>query len=1328
MAATFPKSGGTTDGSSDFLSRWLSRGVKVNAYTLAMILIFIIAVVTRFYALGDRVMSHDESLHTYYSYLLYKDGNFAHTPLMHGPILFHAIAFSYFLFGDSDFSARVYPAVLGILMVMFPFLFQRWLGRTGALLASIMILISPLLLYHHRYIREDTPSIFFTLIMVYATFMYIDGPLNLRRKARWLYIFAASMLGSLGSKETAFMYIAVFGSVMTLYWVLRLIQHYAKRPMRSMMGYLSMPVMLGTVGALFMYAILAVAFYSFPTLEARVEHIQQQLFGGALATADFNLFLVGVLITIAFTLAVIIGTALWAFRNTSVNISLRGIIFMFVLSMIAIIGLIVIEEISKVPSRSEMLAQTSEVVTEEVRESNTVVYAVWVGSAALIALFIVMKLKGIWTTLRRFPEFDILLIMGSLLLPWMTALFTYSAYHIGGADASDYMGDGLIRILAVLIPLWLVAIVAGLLWNWKRWLIATTVFLILYVFFFTTMFTNPAGLGTGMVGSLGYWLEQQGERRGSQPQYYYQMIIMPIYEYLPMLGGFVAMLAGMVNFWGTRRNAKEAALLNAELPADDESPKEDPKRARDRVLFGPERLRRLSFILFTSWWAAFNFIAYTLAGEKMPWLGTHLTLPLIFMTAWYFGRVFEKINWAQFFSRGWLYLLLMPLFAIAVFQLIAAYADGRTPFGGLEQVQLQNTNQWLAILFMAVVIGILIFLIARRTSFRLMRAMVGLSAFVILSAMTVRTAWMASYINYDYATEYLVYAHAAPGVKQMMEQIDELTRRLPEGNNIRIAWGFNAWPVTWYFRHLTNAGYFGSSPTPSMLQDAVAVYASQDMRSSVEPLLENNYYRFEYMRMWWPSWNYYNLNTGRILEILGISTVDPNIDPNAEIVAAQRGASIRRGIWDIWWARDYTQYGLAMGENYSVDNWTPSERLYFYVRKDVAAQIWNLGVGSGSALNPLENQTANICIDNWQQIDASVIFQNPTDAGQMVRPLGMDVDAEGNVYIAEDGSNRILVYSPDGEFIRALTAPSGDTFSRPIGLEVDTASNRLYIAEFEFGRERISVIDLETNTLILQWGEPGAYGEAAQAEPTDALWGPRDIAIDANGLVYVSDTGNKRVRVYTSEGQWVRDIGSAGANLGNLNEPSGLAISADGRLFVADTWNRRISVFNTADGTPLYTFNVRAWYEDLGNRPYLSVDSERSLLYVTDPDAGRVLVYDLEGNCVGSFGMLSETPVGFNDFRVIGGIVATESGSVYVSDYQAGRVLRFEPNFEANIFDDAGLILPENTMEVIDIIDLETQESVLDEFLMTTQEVVETTETVESTPETTVEATVEPAG
>ncbi|HLA44271.1 MAG TPA: flippase activity-associated protein Agl23, partial [Aggregatilineales bacterium] len=201
---------------------WLTRAYAINPEYVIYAVILVLAVVMRFWNLGDRVMSHDESLHTYYSWRLYDAGDFQHTPLMHGPVLFHIIAFFYFMFGDSDFTARIYPALLGTGIVMFPILFRRWMGKSGAVLASIGLLISPMMTYYSRYIREDIPMIFYALVMIYAFMQYIDGVKP--RRLVWLWVFSGSMLLMLATKEVGFMNIAIFGSFLTVYWVLRVLQ------------------------------------------------------------------------------------------------------------------------------------------------------------------------------------------------------------------------------------------------------------------------------------------------------------------------------------------------------------------------------------------------------------------------------------------------------------------------------------------------------------------------------------------------------------------------------------------------------------------------------------------------------------------------------------------------------------------------------------------------------------------------------------------------------------------------------------------------------------------------------------------------------------------------------------------------------------------------------------------------------------------------------------------------------------------------------------------------------------------------------------------------
>ena len=702
----------------------------------------------------------------------------------------------------------------------------------------------------------------------------------------------------------------------------------------------------------------------------------------------------------------------------------------------------------------------------------------------------------------------------------------------------------------------------------------------------------------------------------------------------------------------------------------------------------PDWLKRLPFLLFVAWWGVFNFIAYTLAGEKMPWLGTHLTVPFILLTAWYFGRVFANLDWSIFRRRGWLYLLLLPLFGVALFQAIAPLLVGTSPFAGLERQQLAEFYQWLAVVGVVIFVGYLIVRVALNTGWLNLRRMVGVAAFMVLALLTFRTAWMASFINYDYANEYLVYAHAAPGIKLMMQQIDDVSRRTTDGLNIKFAWGGNAWPVTWYFRHLTNATFFAGNPSPGSINDAAMVYASEDIQARVEPLLEDNYYRFDYIRMWWPDQEYFYLSAQRVLNALDFSPENAT------------AAQIREGMFDIWWNRNYTVYGQAINRDYSLDHWPVAERLYFYVRKDVAAQVWNLGVGEGTVMNPLQNQVANVCTANWQQNYASTVF-NPGTAAPMNHPLDISVDdANNRVYVAEEFNNRVTVFDKDGNLITTVQGGNGDfvePLNRPNGVAVAPNGN-LYVADTWNYLIREFAPD---GSLITRWGQPNQAGAEAQTEPVDGFWGPRDVAVDAQGHVYVSDTGNKRVRVYDANGQFLYDIGSAGSGLGQLDEPSGLAIDNDNnRLYVADTWNRRVSVFDLT-GTPLFTFAVRGWYEDLGNRPYLAIDQARNLLYVTDPDAGRVLVYDLAGNCVGSFGQPADTVTDGSQLKTVGGIATDADGNVYVVDAGAARVLKFAP------FADA--VMPD------------TQEDL-------SGEVIPQNEFGEITPEVTPEATIEAAG
>ncbi len=1425
------------------LNRLLSRSYTINWEVIVIVVILAAAIFTRFYDLGARAMSHDESLHTRFSYNLSEDGNFQHSPLMHGPILFHATALSYTLFSDNDFTSRIYTSILGILLVMSPLLFRRWLGRWGSILACLMLLISPVTLYYGRYIRHDMPSILSALLMMWAIMMYLSGPDQQRRRAHWLYIVAVGMIWNLGSKETAFIYIAIVGVFLFLYWLARMVQYFSQSSIQGKpLFYTGMiGVFVGGVMSLGMYIILDII--KFDLLRSSPETSF-----AALAPDQQTTFILWTLLIIASMVLVVFGTMLWSYRDKLSKMPFGEMLAIIGIALTICFTFVVIEEVSHVeaPPSSETVEPADPSADAEAGLTTSLSWTpmilVWVLATGGVVFLVVTRRRndvtedkdkfgeGFWGTMDLFPEFDLIIVIGTLILPWATALIPYlmegtpADYAVIANNLPFGLSEGIIQYipnvatatqvgqvvlgLMAFLPLVIVSWAIGLMWNWRRWLVTSAIFHIIFAFFFTTVFTNMIGLATGMVYSLGYWLEQQGVRRGSQPQYYYLLVIMPFYEFLPVIGSVFAMFGGLNVFWGWRKQdrAVRVELKRREhlaLLADDESPENDfdnpddaiatieqeiasdnyfssqqiselvGRRAGQVIAVNPifwglliltlvaislyvlagfnllvapamlfiiptilyalylrrqartdveamlqagltpddiaplsaddvntdtplvrlhqmrdkAHLSELPFLMFFSWLAVLNLVGYSLAGEKMPWLATHLTMPLIFLTAWYVGRIVAKIDYRKFMSRGWLVTLVMLLFFVALFQSFRPLLVGARPFSGLAASQLNVTYSWIAAVIVAGGSLSAIFYLTEPIGWKHVRQLAVVSFFGILSVLTLRSALLASFVNYDYATEFLVYAHAAPGVNWVLDDIEEISLATTDGYDVNLVYDNEvSWPYSWYFRDYTNARYVGDNPTRRDIDDAVIVLVGAANRSKVEPLVEDRFVSFDHIRLWWPMQDYFNLSTARL---------DNLFDPTNAT-----SAQLRQGIFDIWWNRDYSTYGLATGGDFSVTNWPVSDRMHMYVRRDVAAQIWSYGVGEGGVVNPLENGQVNQCSANWQPLEAHTVLESPNG---LINPIGIDIGVDGRIYVAEQGlfdannitGHRISVFDAAGNFIETIgqrgSLPPSDGqqyFERPNSVEVLDDGSLVIVDTWNY---RIQYLDSDLNPVTV-WGQAQQAGAGAPTDPIDGFWGPRDIEVDEFGRIFISDTGNKRVRVYqVVDGQMIhlQDIGTGGSGLGQLDEPSGLALHPNGNLYIADTWNRRISVFTT-DGFFLDTFPVRGWYDEQGNRPYLAVDAERELLYVTDHDAGRVLVYTTSGECVGSFGELAGSAPTLGQFTVTAGIAVDANGQVYVVDNRLGRVLVFPPfpytptqSETVNQGDDAIIIQPEVSEEVL---------------------------------------------
>ncbi len=194
---------------------------------------------------------------------------------------------------------------------------------------------------------------------------------------------------------------------------------------------------------------------------------------------------------------------------------------------------------------------------------------------------------------------------------------------------------------------------------------------------------------------------------------------------------------------------------------------------------------------------------------------------------------------------------------------------------------------------------------------------------------------------------------------------------------------------------------------------------------------------------------------------------------------------------------------------------------------------------------------------------AGVVTTIPNYTGQ---PFGLAVDAAGTIYIADAGNNQVEKISPSGVItIIAGHFTSGNingtgtaaSFDEPIGIAVD-ASGNLYVTD-------------ELNNLIRKITPAGVVttlaGSGAQAETdgigTSAAFNrPIGIAVDPNGNVYVADYAGNKIRKITPTGV-VTTLAGSGAKgtadgtgaQASFFEPEGIAIDAAGNLYIADTGN-----------------------------------------------------------------------------------------------------------------------------------------------------------------------------
>ncbi len=267
------------------------------------------------------------------------------------------------------------------------------------------------------------------------------------------------------------------------------------------------------------------------------------------------------------------------------------------------------------------------------------------------------------------------------------------------------------------------------------------------------------------------------------------------------------------------------------------------------------------------------------------------------------------------------------------------------------------------------------------------------------------------------------------------------------------------------------------------------------------------------------------------------------------------------------------------------------------------------------------------------------------------RPVGIGVDAAGNVYVADTINNRIRKYTGDGTFLLEWgTTGTGDgQFNYPRSPKPD-ANGNVFVSDTHNHRVQMFTSD---GTYILQWGTLGtADGQ---------FYYSNGVFVDPTGDVYVtcgfhsSAPGYTRIQKFTGDGTFLLKWGSFGGGNGQFYNPTGLAMDSDGNVYVSDFRNNRIQKF-THDGTFLAKWGSYGSGDGQFVRP-IEIDIDAcDNVYVADQQNNRIQVFNTGGTFLTKWGSFGS---GQGQFYHPWDVAVDADGNIFVADHVNRRIQKF---------------------------------------------------------------------
>jgi len=685
------------------------------------------------------------------------------------------------------------------------------------------------------------------------------------------------------------------------------------------------------------------------------------------------------------------------------------------------------------------------------------------------------------------------------------------------------------------------------------WVTGAIIFAAIIVLLFTTFLTNRHGLQDAFTSSLTYWLGQQGVARGSQPGFYYALLL-PAYEQIPVLFGIVAICWYIYRRWWLAAVAV-VVIAGQALAVVHGGPLMLPILALTSLVLGLSiAFLGLSqgrlWVAFLSYWAVLAFVIYSWAGEKMPWLVLQMALPLLLLAAQFLGDLFSSKPWRQWHEGRW-----AAVAVCGVLVLFTIHTDWPLVYirGDVPQDMLIYTQTTPQVKEAVAQID------------RLSDQLTGGKDLKILidSASTWPFAWyLRDYKNISYQAT----INAPPDQPVVITAVEnDAQDKAQLQNYVGNRYKLRAWFPEDY-KQLTLPQVFQSVTDPVMrktlwnwltLRETPSPMGSYDfnlwIRKDLAPGVASNF----------------GFTPAPVAAapqpVLG---PDPYADKTTKLASIKQfgsqgsGDGQLSGQRGVAVAKDGSIYVADQGNN-RIEKFDANGK-FLLKWGSKGSEDGQFDTPSGVAID----QAGNVWVtDLWnhrvEEFDPNGKFlrkfgsyanaQGQAQPGQFFGPRYLAISPSGDVYVSDTGNKRIQRFKPDGTFVSVFgTGGAGPgQFEEPMGLAFDAQGN-LYVADTWNRRIQKLSADGTFESLI-----PVASWPSAQTTT-----GEPNLAVSPTGEVVTTDPLHNRVLRFGPDGQLLQAWGGGpGSDATSLNAPTGLALAPNGDVVVSDSNNNRIVVF-----------------------------------------------------------------------------------------------------------------------------------------------------------------------